>query len=448
MKKLIAVSLLFSGCAVLGAAVGACRLQEAVVPVAPNALLTQGRMVAALLREKKGVALWERFAPGMAQALPRDKAAVFVNDLPTFGEPRDEWAADNTYLARLTAPDGSEFLLTVVFAGEKIAGFTVLPTPALTDNVRSAVRSAGRLAVSQIAEKKGDALHARFTPSFAAKVSEAQMRDLLNKAVPVPRSGVTPLADAVAEGTDDGMWVYQAVFAASEAQNVAITIAFLDGAAMKIAGCVIRVVPTAALPPDPHAGYQTKAVLHLPFSPGVDWTVLWGGDTREQNYHVDSPDQRHAYDFLIVKNDATHTGDGSENAQYFAWDKPLLAPANATVLATQNDLEDNKPGVMRPEAAFGNYVLLDFGQGEYGMLAHLRRGTVAVRVGQVVRTNDLLGRCGNSGNSSQAHLHFHLQDSPRPFDARGLPAAFTAYRADGKKVASGCPVMGKVVVAP
>ena len=56
-----------------------------------------------------------------------------------------------------------------------------------------------------------------------------------------------------------------------------------------------------------------------------------------------------------------------------------------------------------------------------------------------------LALCGNSGNTSEPHLHYHLQDTPRPFDGDGLPALFESYSADGKAVARGMPLQGQVV---
>jgi murein DD-endopeptidase MepM/ murein hydrolase activator NlpD len=58
------------------------------------------------------------------------------------------------------------------------------------------------------------------------------------------------------------------------------------------------------------------------------------------------------------------------------------------------------------------------------LLAHLRRGTVRVRPGQSVRSGDQLGECGNSGNSTQPHVHVQVTDSTQWPTAKGLPLAF------------------------
>lgn len=79
----------------------------------------------------------------------------------------------------------------------------------------------------------------------------------------------------------------------------------------------------------------------------------------------------------------------------------------------------------------GNSVVLDLGDGVYAVFAHLRRGSVRVAKGDRVRAGDVLGEVGNSGNSSEPHLHFHLMDRPGPLAATGLPFAFP-YESGGE----------------
>jgi murein DD-endopeptidase MepM/ murein hydrolase activator NlpD len=76
----------------------------------------------------------------------------------------------------------------------------------------------------------------------------------------------------------------------------------------------------------------------------------------------------------------------------------------------------------------------------------MRKGSVRVRKGERVAAGAVLGLTGNSGNSSEPHLHFHVQDRPGLFgSARGLPVAFVDYRADGRRVARGTPVQGQFI---
>jgi murein DD-endopeptidase MepM/ murein hydrolase activator NlpD len=57
----------------------------------------------------------------------------------------------------------------------------------------------------------------------------------------------------------------------------------------------------------------------------------------------------------------------------------------------------------------------------YSAYAHLRRRSLRVAVGDRVRASQQLGEVGNSGNSSEPHLHFQLMDHPKPMYAAGLP---------------------------
>jgi hypothetical protein len=80
-----------------------------------------------------------------------------------------------------------------------------------------------------------------------------------------------------------------------------------------------------------------------------------------------------------------------------------------------------------PGALLGNHVVLDLGDGIYAVLAHLKRGSIGVQKGQVVRVGQKLAECGNSGNSSEPHIHFQLMDTPRAAFAAGLPFRFSGH---------------------
>ena len=193
----------------------------------------------------------------------------------------------------------------------------------------------------------------------------------------------------------------------------------------------------------PYLDRDTIADLRLPFE--GKWHVFWGGRTLAQNYHAADPGQRFAYDFVKRVGGSTHRGDGSALDQYYCWDQPILAPAPGTVVERVGDLPDQAIGTANPRQPAGNHVMLDLGHGEYALLAHLRKGSIVVEPGQAVTTGDLLGRCGNSGNTSEPHLHFHLQDSPRFGNGLGLPAFFNDYVADGRPVAHGEPLRGQTI---
>ncbi len=69
----------------------------------------------------------------------------------------------------------------------------------------------------------------------------------------------------------------------------------------------------------------------------------------------------------------------------------------------------------------GNHLVLDLGDGTHSLYAHLSRGSLTVAEGDRVRAGQMLARCGNSGNSSEPHVHFQLMDGPDPDTAHILP---------------------------
>jgi hypothetical protein len=211
----------------------------------------------------------------------------------------------------------------------------------------------------------------------------------------------------------------------------------------RIAGFYIRPLQRAA--ESPYLDYETRAVLRLPFDGA--WYVFWGGRSVARNYHAAAQDQRFAYDFVIEKDGATHRGDGTMNEDYYCWGEPILAPARATVISVERLLPDNPPGVLDPGNPAGNHVMLDLGDGEYALLAHMQADSIVVEEGDELEAGQIIGLCGNSGNTSEPHLHFHLQDEPEFASGRGLPAYFNHYTANGERVARGEPLQGQTVSA-
>jgi hypothetical protein len=203
--------------------------------------------------------------------------------------------------------------------------------------------------------------------------------------------------------------------------------------------------PAVTEAPSPHENTTPKTALRLPVEGA--WNVLWGGRTWEDNRHASVADQRYALDLLIWKTQGTFEGDGTRNEQYFCWGKPVVAPAEGKVVIAEDGASDNTPGIANPQKLYGNHVVIDHGNGEYSLLAHLMRGSLAVKIGAQVQASQLLGRTGNSGLSTEPHLHFQLMDSARWLEAHGLPSVFVDFTADGKPVARGEPKRGQTVSA-
>jgi murein DD-endopeptidase MepM/ murein hydrolase activator NlpD len=239
---------------------------------------------------------------------------------------------------------------------------------------------------------------------------------------------------------DAGTLIYRRIAQFAKVDQQIEVLWVFDGTGL-IAGFFIRPIPREAA--SDRLDYCPHVRLRLPVVGA--WTVFWGGRSIEQNYHASTVDQRFAYDLLIVRDGSTHSGQGEHNAEYFCFGLPIVAPAAGRVVTAQDGVVDNAPGKLNPEKPLGNHVILDHGDSEFSILCHLRQGSVRVRPDEIVEDGDRLGDCGNSGNSTEPHLHFHLQDTTIPFKGRGLPAPFSDYLADGQRVALGEPVRGQVV---
>ncbi len=226
-----------------------------------------------------------------------------------------------------------------------------------------------------------------------------------------------------------------------EKTDLLIQVSWVFGDDLGIEGFSIR--PIQVESESEYLGYETKATFRLPFD--EEWFVVWGGRTLAQNYHAYTVDQRFAYDILIVQGGKTHAGEGKDNEDYYAYGKRVLAPADGLVFDAGDDRPDNAPGVMDPANPLGNFVILDHGNDEYTLMAHFRQGSVAVKKGDRVKAGDFLGLCGNSGNTTEPHIHIHLQDTPVFSAGKGKPIQFTDYRANGVLYERGEPVKGQAV---
>jgi hypothetical protein len=204
---------------------------------------------------------------------------------------------------------------------------------------------------------------------------------------------------------------------------------------------------------DPHAATaavkdKNATALSLPFKSA--WLVFWGGDTRELNYHHDTPNQRYAFDFLMAdEKGQTHRGSGAKNEDYYAFEKEVLTPADGVVIEVITGVKDNLPGSTNPYSALGNAVLIQHGEGEVSVLAHLKNGSTKVQVGDKLRRGQVIGLCGNSGNSSEPHLHYHLQNSPVIQEGVGIKCYFQTViavkRDTGEKKMNYSPVKGDII---
>jgi murein DD-endopeptidase MepM/ murein hydrolase activator NlpD len=176
---------------------------------------------------------------------------------------------------------------------------------------------------------------------------------------------------------------------------------------------------------------RNSTKLILPFKD--QWTVIWGGDTKELNYHVESEAQKNAFDFVITDNKGnSYKTDGKTNEDYYAFGKELFAPCDGEVVLVVDGVKDNVSGKLNPIYIPGNTVIIKTGNNEFLFFAHFKQHSIVVKEGQKIKQGQVLGLCGNSGNSSEAHLHFHIQNVEDMNTATGVKCYFDKIQVDGQ----------------
>jgi murein DD-endopeptidase MepM/ murein hydrolase activator NlpD len=141
--------------------------------------------------------------------------------------------------------------------------------------------------------------------------------------------------------------------------------------------------------------------------------------------------QRFAVDFNRLDSQGrSQTGPAEELTSSPSYREPVLAVRDAKVVRAVDGLPELLQGQTfsgDPAQLDGNHVILKLGPGTFAGYAHLAPGSVRVRRGDRVRSGEVLGLLGNSGNSSGAHLHFQLMTRPSVLDADGLPFALRRF---------------------
>lgn len=193
---------------------------------------------------------------------------------------------------------------------------------------------------------------------------------------------------------------------------------------------------TAAVP------QRNITAMRLPFS--GEWTVFWGGDTKEQNYHVVAKMQKNAFDLIVTNaGNKSYKTDGAKNEDYYAFGENITAACDAEVLYAVDGVKDNIPGSMNTMYIPGNSVLLKTAHDEYILMAHFKQGSVKVKQGDRVKAGQLIAQCGNSGNSSEPHLHFHIQNKEDFSQATGIKCYFSRLKVNGVEQQNYSPVKGE-----
>ncbi|HEY9493726.1 MAG TPA: M23 family metallopeptidase [Intrasporangium sp.] len=194
-------------------------------------------------------------------------------------------------------------------------------------------------------------------------------------------------------------------------------------------------------------GMSTPVELDFPFR--GRWLVQNSPDRRVPSHGTHLFGTTYAIDFVPVDErgrSAPRTWRSLVSVEspetFVGFGRPVLAPVAGTVVAVHDGESDHEarrsqPALLAyalsqagrvrrgPTAIAGNHVVIALAQtGPFVLLAHLRRGSVSVRPGDPIRPGDVVGTCGNSGNSTEPHVHVQVTDSTDWGTTRGLPIVF------------------------
>lgn len=192
--------------------------------------------------------------------------------------------------------------------------------------------------------------------------------------------------------------------------------------------------------------HQTQ--LTLPYN--GRWRVLWGGTSKKERRYFSSRNQRHACEFVIAdRYGRPYVEDGKRNRDYFSYGRPVLAPADGTVLEVIDGIPDHKPHRPDPYASFGNAVIIQHSSNEVSVVGHLMRNSINVVPGDTVLAREAIARCGNSGNALVPSIYYHLQDSPHLYNGTGYKLDFSSIllwkRGRGEVHATHTPHRGQYI---
>jgi len=179
---------------------------------------------------------------------------------------------------------------------------------------------------------------------------------------------------------------------------------------------------------------------------GEDWLAGNGPSNNSVHRRALIPINGHAYisqrfaiDWVQLYPDGkTYKGDPSDNKNYRAYGTEIRAVANGVVAQVGDGIPQNTPGAkslavpITLETIGGNHVIMEIGNGLFAFYAHMQPGSLRVKVGDKVTRGQVLGLLGNTGNSSEPHLHFQICSANSELGSEGLPYAFASFEVQGK----------------
>lgn len=171
---------------------------------------------------------------------------------------------------------------------------------------------------------------------------------------------------------------------------------------------------------------MSRNKYRLPFS-GI-WYIEYGGIKRKHSHSYDIINQRYAYDFEIRENHLPYHDDYKNCDNYYSYLENILCPCDGFVvdvvdLYDDTKIVDGRPMICDCDSPYGNYIIIKHKYHEYSVICHIKKNSFLVKVGDIVRTGDVLAKVGNSGNTMGPHIHFQVQDG-LDFGSNGIKITF------------------------
>lgn len=189
---------------------------------------------------------------------------------------------------------------------------------------------------------------------------------------------------------------------------------------------------------------EPDAMVTGPPLRGTKWVAADGCCTSERHVRAAMPingkfviSQRFAIDWeKLDDQNRIYVGDPQDVTSYFAYGQEILSVGEGRVVAAVDKYDDQVPGALPPliplEEADGNYVVIDLGGGNFAFYAHMMKGSLTVEEGDFVTRGEVIGKVGNTGNTSAPHLHFHMMTGPATFGSNGIPYVVDEYDLIGR----------------
>jgi hypothetical protein len=223
--------------------------------------------------------------------------------------------------------------------------------------------------------------------------------------------------------------------------------------------------------------------LRVPVSPpelALPVTGTWRvtqGHTCDTNHRRGRLGGEFAWDLVAVSESGRTGAPGFEtshrNEESATFGRPVMSPVSGTVVSVTDGVDDNDAqqefprrslveSARAPRWIFGNHLVIDGGNGAFVLIAHLKKGSIAVKAGDAVSEGAVIAQAGNSGNTMLPHVHVQVMDRADPADpdVSGIPAVFRDFvevsvSGEGRqrdavvrRVASGDPPEGAIVFPP